>query len=70
MQVKSTDDSERHAAEGLKPLSARSCDEHEETSALLRVLEHGSSEIEQNQFRPSDEVFAELDQEDTRSTSA
>ncbi len=70
MQIKSIDDPERHATEVVKPLLVGSDKEHEEAPVLLKVLVLGSHEIEQNQFRSSDEVFAELDQEDTSSTSA
>jgi hypothetical protein len=42
----------------------RSYEEHEETLALLKILALGNREIEQGNFRPAHEVFADLDKED------
>ncbi|MBJ2155755.1 type II toxin-antitoxin system Phd/YefM family antitoxin [Variovorax sp. IB41] len=49
----------------LVVMDVRSYEEQEATLALLKVLALGNREIEQGQFRPADEVFADLDQEHT-----
>ena len=45
-------------------MDVRSYEENEQTLALLKILALGQKEIEQGQFRPADEVFADLDKED------
>jgi prevent-host-death family protein len=41
-----------------------SYEEQQETMALLKILSLGTLEIEKGDFRPDDQVFAELDKED------
>ena len=48
----------------LVVMDVRSYEEHEETLALLKLLALGNREIEQGQFRPAAEVFAEMDKDD------
>lgn len=48
----------------LVVMDVQSYDELEQTMALLKILALGQREIENGQFRPADEVFAELDQDD------
>jgi len=50
----------------LVVMDVRSYEEHEETLAFLKLLALGSREIEQGNFRPSDEVFADLDKEEVQ----
>ena len=50
----------------LVVMDVRSYEEQEETLALLKLLALGNREIEQGQFRPANEVFAELDGEDAQ----
>jgi prevent-host-death family protein len=50
----------------LVVMDVRSYEEHEETLALLRILALGNREIEQGHFRPADDLFAELDENDTQ----
>ena len=50
----------------LVVMDVRSYEEQEETLALLKLLALGNREIEQGQFRPATEVFAELDGEDAQ----
>lgn len=45
-------------------IDVKSYEEQQETLALLKILALGNREIEQGQFRPVADVFAELDQED------
>lgn len=47
-------------------MDVASFEEQQETLALLKILALGSNEIEKGNFRPADEVFAELDKEDTK----
>ena len=46
-------------------MDARSYEEQQETMALLRVLAMGNGEIENGKFRPAEDVFADLDEEDS-----
>jgi len=48
----------------LVVIDIRSYEEHEEMLALLKILALGNREIEQGHFRPAEDVFAELDNED------
>ncbi|MDM0085212.1 type II toxin-antitoxin system Phd/YefM family antitoxin [Variovorax sp. J31P179] len=48
----------------LVVMDVQSYEEHEETLALLKLLALGNREIEQGQFRPAVEVFAEMDKDD------
>lgn len=48
----------------LVVMDVRSYEEQQETLALLKILALGNREIEQGQFRPADELFAELDRDD------
>lgn len=48
----------------LVVMDVRSYEEHAEALALLKVLALGNREIEQGQFRPAAEVFAEIDKDD------
>lgn len=48
----------------LVVMDVRTYEEHEETLALLKILALGNREIEQGRFRPVDDVFAEMDEED------
>lgn len=41
-------------------------EEQEQTLALLRLLAEGNRQIEAGDFRPVEEVFAELDSDDER----
>jgi prevent-host-death family protein len=50
----------------LVVMDVRSYEEQEETLALLKILALGNREIEQGHFRPANEIFAELDQEDSQ----
>jgi prevent-host-death family protein len=50
----------------LVVMDVRSYEEQQESLALLKILALGNREIEQGNFRLADEVFAELDGEDTR----
>lgn len=50
----------------LVVMDVRSYEEYEETLALLKLLALGNREIEQGNFRPADEVFADLDKEETQ----
>lgn len=43
-----------------------SYEEQQETMALLKILALGNREIEQGDFRSSDDVFADLDKEDAQ----
>lgn len=43
-----------------------SYEEQQETMALLRILALGNSEIEKGDVRASDDVFADLDKEDSQ----
>jgi len=45
-------------------IDVKSYEEQQETLALLKILALGNREIEQGQFRPVSDVFAELNQED------
>ena len=54
MQVKPIDDLASHAT-GIEAIPA-----------LLELMLLGNCEIERGEFRSADEVFAELDQENTR----
>jgi prevent-host-death family protein len=48
----------------LVVMDVKSYEEHEQTLALLKILALGNREIEQGQFRPVEDVFAELDKDD------
>lgn len=48
----------------LVVMDVRTYEEHEETLALLKILALGNREIEQGNFRPVDDVLAEIDEED------
>ena len=50
----------------LVVMDVRSFEEYEETLALLKILALGNHEIEQKHFRSVDEVFADLDREDSQ----
>lgn len=50
----------------LVVMDVRSYEEQEETLALLKILALGNREIEQGHFRPTNDVFAELDKEDAQ----
>lgn len=45
-------------------MDVRSYEENEQALALLKILALGQREIEQGQFRPAQDVFADLDKED------
>ena len=46
----------------LVVMDVKSYEEQEETVALLKILALGNREIEQGRFRPTDDVFAALDE--------
>lgn len=48
----------------LVVMDVKSYEEHEETLALLKLLALGNREIEKGQFRPVEDVFADLDKDD------
>lgn len=48
----------------LVVMDVKTYEEHEETLALLKLLALGNREIEQGHFRPVEEVFAGMDEED------
>jgi prevent-host-death family protein len=48
----------------LVVMDVRSYEEQEETLALLKILALGNREIEQGEFRPVDDVFADLEKGD------
>jgi len=50
----------------LVVMDVRSYEEQEETLALLKILALGNREIEQGDFRPASDVFAELGKEDAQ----
>ena len=50
----------------LVVMDVRSYEEHAETLALLKILALGKHEIEQGHFRPADEVFAAMDQDEVQ----
>ena len=50
----------------LVVMDVRSYEEQQETMALLKVLAMGSREIEDGKFRSAEDVFADLDQEDSQ----
>ena len=45
-------------------MDIKSWEEYEETLSLLKILAMGNKQIETGQFRPANEVFADLEQED------
>jgi hypothetical protein len=45
-------------------MDVRTYEEHEQTLALLKILALGNREIEKGRFRPVEDVFAEIDEED------
>ncbi len=47
----------------LVVMDVRTYEEQQQTLALLKLLALGNQQIENGQFRPADEAFAELDQE-------
>lgn len=47
-------------------MDVASYEEQQETMALLKVLSLGHLEIENGDFRPAEDVFAELDKEDSQ----
>lgn len=47
----------------MAAMDIRSYEEHEKTLALLKVLAMGNQQIEAGQYRPANEVFADLDDE-------
>lgn len=49
----------------LVVMDVRSYEEHEETLALLKILALGQREIEQGHFRAADDVFADLDRDES-----
>lgn len=50
----------------LVVMDVRSYEEHEQTLAMLKILALGSKEIEQGRFKGAEEVFADLDQEESQ----
>lgn len=50
----------------LVVMDVRSYEEQQETMALLKLLAMGNREIEAGKFRPADDVFADLDREDSQ----
>jgi prevent-host-death family protein len=42
-------------------MDVHSWEQHQQTVALLKLLAIGNREIEQGQFRPAEDVFAEFD---------
>jgi prevent-host-death family protein len=50
----------------LVVMDVRSYEEHEETLALLKILALGNREIEQGRFRSAQDVFAEMDKDDSQ----
>ena len=48
----------------LVVIDVKSCEERENTLALLKLLALGNREIEQGKFRDAEDVFAELDATD------
>lgn len=48
----------------LVVMDVKTYEEHEETLALLKILALGNREIELGRFRPVEDVFAEIDEED------
>lgn len=50
----------------LVVMDVRSYEEQQETMALLKLLAMGNHEIETGKFRPADDVFADLDREDSQ----
>jgi prevent-host-death family protein len=48
----------------LVVMDVRTYEEHEQTLALLKILALGNREIEKGRFRPVEDVFAEIDEED------
>jgi len=53
----------QHGEARLVGMNVRSCEEQEETLALLKLLALGNREIEQGHFRTADEAFADIDRE-------
>jgi len=49
----------------LVVMDVRSYEEHQEALALLKILALGNREIEQGKFKSADEVFAEMDRDDS-----
>jgi prevent-host-death family protein len=47
-------------------MDVRSYEEHEETLALLKILALGQRDIEQGYYRSADDVFADMDKEETQ----
>jgi len=47
----------------LVVMDVRSYEEHEATLALLKILALGNREIEQGEFRPATDVFADMDKD-------
>lgn len=50
----------------LVVMDVRSYEEQEETLALLKILALGNREIERGDYRSANDVFAELDKEDSQ----
>lgn len=50
----------------LVVMDVRSYEEQEETLALLKLLALGNREIERGDYRSANDVFAELDKEDSQ----
>lgn len=50
----------------LVVMDVKSYEEQEETLALLKILALGNREIEQGRFRDAEDVFAELDQTNSK----
>lgn len=50
----------------LVVMDLRSYEEQQEAIALLKILATGNREIEKGKFRSAEDVFAELDEEDSQ----
>lgn len=50
----------------LVVMDVRSYEEQQETMALLKVLAMGNREIETGKFRSAEDVFADLDEDDSQ----
>ncbi len=50
----------------LVVMDVRSYEEQQETMALLKVLAMGNREIEDGKFRSAEDVFADLDEDDSQ----
>lgn len=48
----------------LVVLDVASFEEYEETLAMLKLLSLGQKEIDEKQYRPAEEVFADLEKDD------